>query len=171
MYITLYAVVYSCSMRLCYLIIVSIVISLHIRTCYSSKMSSKINRIVCASAPLFEDALSTAVTLSNDSAKPLFILFTGKVNEATGKSWCPDCVNADPVIEESLSKLATGCNLLVCIVDREEYRQPTYPYRVNSSINLKCVPTLHKWGKRGSIGSLNDSQSQQQMLVDELVEM
>jgi hypothetical protein len=32
--------------------------------------------------------------------KKLFVLITGEIVPETGKSWCPDCVVADPVIHK-----------------------------------------------------------------------
>ena len=36
---------------------------------------------------------------SNEQLTNVVLLFTGTKNASTGKSWCPDCVVADPVIE------------------------------------------------------------------------
>jgi hypothetical protein len=34
---------------------------------------------------------------------PIFVLFFGTENQATGQSWCPDCVIADPKIRMTIA--------------------------------------------------------------------
>lgn len=128
-----------------------------------------IETIECASPEDYASKLQEAENLAASSNKPLFLLFTGTKN-ASGRSWCPDCTAADPVIEEVLSSLSEGAILLSSSVDREPYRSPDYVYRKNSSIKLTCVPTLIKWQNGKVLGRLNDSQSQVADLVRELVE-
>jgi thiol-disulfide isomerase/thioredoxin len=116
----------------------------------------------------YDSSLLQAIHLSSSASKPLFVLFTGSKN-TNGRSWCPDCVTAEPIIMSELLKITQGCILLECMVDREEYRAPGYLYKTNSA-KLKCVPTLHKFGPEGkSIASLNDCQSQNADLVHELI--
>ncbi len=122
-------------------------------------------RIICASPNQFSALLKET---ENDE-KPFFILFTGSKG-SNGKSWCPDCTAADPVIESALNSLVGGCKILVCDVIREEYRDQNYIYRKDPRINLKCVPTLIKWANGKCLSRLNDSQSQQAGLVQELIE-
>ncbi len=122
-------------------------------------------KVFCASPSQFSNVLKENET----SDKPFFILFTGSKG-SNGKSWCPDCTAADPVIEHALSQLEGGCKLLVCDVVREEYRDQNYAYRKDPRINLKCVPTLMKWVNGKCLTRLNDSQSQQAGLVLELIE-
>ncbi len=61
-----------------------------------------------------------------------FLYATGAKNEATGKSWCPDCVAAEPIISDKFGSL--NVTLIECPVVREEYRQPTYLYRVHDKV-------------------------------------
>ncbi|KAJ1973544.1 hypothetical protein H4R35_004063 [Dimargaris xerosporica] len=49
---------------------------------------------------------------------PLYALFYGRDDPATGQSWCPDCVTAKPSIEHALNTVATG-TLIECPVDRK----------------------------------------------------
>lgn len=100
-------------------------------------------KIVCKDPSQYDSQLSAVVAVSSSSSRPLFVLFTGAKKEETGKSWCPDCVAAEPVIEGALNKIEGGCILLECPVEREQYRSPDYLYRTNN-VKLKCVPTLHK---------------------------
>lgn len=126
-------------------------------------------RLICQLPSTFEKLLSEAETNSKQSNTPLFLLFTGAKNPSTGVSWCPDCVRADPVIESELSLLKEGYTILICDVDREEYRSKEYVFRKDPRINLKCVPTLIKLSNGKVSASLNDSQSQISDLVKELI--
>jgi thiol-disulfide isomerase/thioredoxin len=96
-------------------------------------------------------------------------LLKGEKLLTTGKSWCPDCVAAEPLIEQALSELSPNYVLLECPVVKEDYRKSDYLYRVDPVIQLKCVPTFIKWAEDGPADSLNDSDSQNMDLVRKLV--
>ena len=129
-----------------------------------------LDTIECVSPNDYASKLKECEDLaSKDGEKPLFLLFYGEKN-SSGKSWCPDCTAAEPVIEEALSAIPTGCILLSSSVAREAYRSPEYPYRTNPNIRLQCVPTLIKWQNGKVHARLNDSQSQVFDLVRELVD-
>ena len=125
-------------------------------------------RLRCEDPSEFDVQLERAAQTARDSAKPLFILFTGAVVPETGRSWCPDCVKADPVINKVLHELEGGGVLLECPVVRAEYREPEYAYRTNQ-FKLACVPTLIKWENKKISRRLNDDQSQDEDLVRELM--
>jgi hypothetical protein len=98
----------------------------------------------------FDRALEPEVIASEISAAmeahpgcPIFLLFTGEKSSG-GKSWCPDCTRSEPIILTSLEEFCPDAVLLVFNVNREQYRKQDYTYRVNPSINLRCVPTLHR---------------------------
>lgn len=126
-----------------------------------------IDLIECNSPEDFYPKLSECEEMRE---KPLFLLFTGSKNVQTGRSWCPDCVAADPIIIETLEKIDGGCVLLVCSVDRESYRTADYIYRTDPRIKLTCVPTLIKWSGGKVLARLNDSQSQMVEFVQDLVD-
>jgi len=67
----------------------------------------------------------------------MFVLFSGSRNPSTNMSWCPDCVHAEPIISQALAGLGQPYVLLSCDVDREPYRKPDYPYRVDPAIALR----------------------------------
>ena len=46
----------------------------------------------------------------------VFILFTGSKDVVTGKSWCPDCVKAEPILEKCLEDLPENSNFITCFV-------------------------------------------------------
>jgi len=92
----------------------------------------------------FDDYQSTAAK-HND--KTIFALFTGSVGE-NGESWCPDCVDAHPVIEKNVTNLPDGAILIRCSVgDRTFWKDQKNVFRTNPDLRLKCVPTLMKVGK------------------------
>lgn len=127
-------------------------------------------KIVCETTAEFEGKLAEAQEEASKQSRPLIILFTGAVNPETGKSWCPDCVAADPVIHKCLGELEGGSVLLEIPVLREEYRgNADYPYRKHPLFGLKCVPTLIKFDNGKALYSLDDSQSQDEILVRTLL--
>ena len=127
-------------------------------------------KIVCETTLEFEGKLAEAQGESGKLSRPLFILFTGAVSPETGKSWCSDCVAADPVIHKCLLEMEGGSVLLECPVLREEYRgNPEYLYRKHPLFGLKCVPTLIKFDNGKVKYSLDDSQSQDEDLVRTLL--
>jgi len=126
-------------------------------------MGKRFIRILCESTTLFETRVAEAKATAG--AMPLIVLFTGEINAASGKSWCPDCTAADPVIEDVFGDEEVV--LLTCPVVREEFRDQNYAYRTRQDVKLKCVPTLMRWG---TPMRLNDSQSQIRDLVATLLE-
>mmetsp|Transcript_69992 Transcript_69992/g.137457 ORF Transcript_69992/g.137457 Transcript_69992/m.137457 type:complete len:130 (-) Transcript_69992:122-511(-) len=124
--------------------------------------------IECSAPELFQEKL--AICDSSKQGRPVFILFTGTKSLDTGKSWCPDCVAAEPVIIDAMKSVEGGCIVLICSVDRIPYRTPDYAYRIDPSVKLTCVPTLMKWENGKAIARLNDSQSQIKELVLDLTQ-
>ena len=78
--------------------------------------------IICRNPLQFSLSLQEANNLSLSLKKPLIIAFLGEKTSSTGKSWCPDCVAAEPIIQTSLQSMIQGCVYLECIVKREEYK-------------------------------------------------
>ncbi|KAK6053416.1 hypothetical protein COOONC_09079 [Cooperia oncophora] len=80
----------------------------------------------------------------------VFILFTG--SKVDGKSWCPDCVAAEPVIESVVNSedaKSLGATFITCFVGAREYwKDPNCPFRTDPKFKLTCVPTLIEWDKK-----------------------
>lgn len=130
-------------------------------------LTMTVTRITVSKTEDFGAALEKAMT----TTLPLFILFTG-AKQNNGISWCPDCVAAEPIIEASLAKLSRPIVFLECPVLREEYRgNSEYTYRTHPTFKLACVPTLIRMSSDYSkvTARLDDSQSQQEDLVEELI--
>ncbi|XP_057365345.1 thioredoxin domain-containing protein 17-like [Daphnia carinata] len=76
----------------------------------------------------------------------IFILFSGS-KDTTGQSWCPDCVEAEPVIEKALESAPEDAIFIyVGVGDRSFWKDPNCVFRLDGKIKLTCVPTLIKWG-------------------------
>ncbi|KAJ1530747.1 hypothetical protein ONE63_005601 [Megalurothrips usitatus] len=94
----------------------------------------------------FEDFTKLIVSLQ-DLKVPIFAEFYG-AHDSSGKSWCPDCVKAEPIVEEVMKSSApsTAHFLHVSVGERSEWRDPNCPFRTDSSLKLTCIPTLIEWG-------------------------
>nr|XP_008008233.2 thioredoxin domain-containing protein 17 [Chlorocebus sabaeus] len=78
------------------------------------------------------------------NGKTIFAYFTGS-KDAGGKSWCPDCVQAEPVVREGLKHISEGCVFIYCQVGEKPYwKDPNNDFRKN--LKVTAVPTLLKYG-------------------------
>jgi hypothetical protein len=71
------------------------------------------------------------VVAERASASACYVLVSGEKDPATGLSWCPDCVKADPVALAALNQLAHPVTLIYCPVVRSRYVIP-------APMNLPC---------------------------------
>uniref|UniRef100_A0A8D0UNZ0 Thioredoxin domain-containing protein 17 n=1 Tax=Sus scrofa TaxID=9823 RepID=A0A8D0UNZ0_PIG len=78
------------------------------------------------------------------NGKTIFAYFSGS-KDAEGKSWCPDCVQAEPVVREGLKHTVEGCVFIYCQVgERLYWKDPNNDFR--KKLKLTAVPTLLKYG-------------------------
>jgi len=98
------------------------------------------------------DALNAKLAqLSTDGKadNSVLILFCGS-NDASGKSWCPDCVTAEPVVHECIERrLATDDDTIFihCLVGARDYwKNGSNPFRKDERFRLTAVPTLMLYG-------------------------
>ena len=118
-------------------------------------------RQICKQPSEFQGAFNSVLGLTANGKIPLFLLFTGEKSQATGVSWCPDCVNAEPLINQTFDESSRDFVLLECLVNREHYKgNSEYPYRTLPNIAIKCIPTLIKWSDTDVSQRLNDAQCQ-----------
>ncbi|KAK7804157.1 hypothetical protein U0070_022465, partial [Myodes glareolus] len=83
--------------------------------------------------------------------KTIFAYFSGS-KDAEGKSWCPDCVEAEPVVREGLKHVTEDCVFIYCQVgDRSYWKDPNNDFR--QKLKLTAVPTLLKYGTKSSTAS------------------
>eukprot|EP00981_Chlorochromonas_danica_P007592 scaffold1818_cov214-Ochromonas_danica.AAC.3 len=110
----------------------------------------------------FPQILSQAKATAASANAELYLLFVGTKSTSTGKSWCGDCVRAEPVLEDALAKHNQSFVLVSCDVDREPYRTPQkLKEEVTDSMGLsRCVPSLLKVEGDHCVARLNDSECQ-----------
>ncbi|CAH2046710.1 unnamed protein product [Thlaspi arvense] len=89
-----------------------------------------------------------------------FILFLANDDPTTNRSWCPDCVRAEPVIYKTLEESAEEVNLIRAYAgDRPTWRNPVHLWRVDPRFKLTGVPTLVRWDGDCVKGRLEDHQA------------
>ena len=77
---------------------------------------------------------------------PIYLLFTAEKDDS-GRRWCPDCRNAEPVLEEAFLSLPASATILEIPLSRESWKGPTgpkHPFR-SPPYNVKGIPTLCLW--------------------------
>uniref|UniRef100_A0A914XKV0 Thioredoxin domain-containing protein 17 n=2 Tax=Plectus sambesii TaxID=2011161 RepID=A0A914XKV0_9BILA len=93
------------------------------------------------------DSLKSELKSLEKSDKPVFVLFTGS-KDSSGKSWCPDCVTADPVVHASVKeKLSEGVFITCQVGPRDFWKNQSNPFRTDSKLKITAVPTLIHWGQ------------------------
>ncbi|XP_064392727.1 thioredoxin domain-containing protein 17-like [Halichondria panicea] len=86
-------------------------------------------------------------------ADKIYLFFCGDRDKATGESWCPDCVKAEPIVEKVLEKPGVSGVFIKCIVgNRDSWKDPQNVFRQHPDLQLKGVPTLMLWGTQKKLG-------------------
>eukprot|EP00761_Pharyngomonas_kirbyi_P004215 gb/GECH01004219.1/.p1 GENE.gb/GECH01004219.1/~~gb/GECH01004219.1/.p1 ORF type:complete len:128 (+),score=37.06 gb/GECH01004219.1/:1-384(+) len=90
----------------------------------------------------FDNELADIKNKSPD--KKIFIyVFAEHVD---GKSWCPDCVVSDPIINEQFNKQKDSAILIECPVVRNEWKgEPNHPFKTHEQLKITALPTLLRW--------------------------
>ena len=75
--------------------------------------------------------------------KKTFFVYVAS-NHTSGKSWCSDCDNAYPYIQNGLKLFGSQETVpfINCTVDRDTWRNQSNYYRTHNKLKLKSVPTL-----------------------------
>uniref|UniRef100_A0A3P8VZJ3 Thioredoxin domain-containing protein 17 n=1 Tax=Cynoglossus semilaevis TaxID=244447 RepID=A0A3P8VZJ3_CYNSE len=82
--------------------------------------------------------------IAERKGKDIFVYFSGN-KDAEGKSWCPDCVKAEPVVRGEMSNLPDGSVFIYCQVgERTYWKNPNNDFKKN--LKLTGVPTLMRYG-------------------------
>ncbi|XP_070572597.1 thioredoxin domain-containing protein 17-like [Ptychodera flava] len=77
----------------------------------------------------------------------LYAYFSGSKGE-DGKSWCPDCVAAEPVVEKHLASAPEDAVFIYCSVgERNFWKDQNNGFRKDPTLRLTGVPTLLRVGK------------------------
>uniref|UniRef100_A0A8C7KDS9 Thioredoxin domain-containing protein 17 n=1 Tax=Oncorhynchus kisutch TaxID=8019 RepID=A0A8C7KDS9_ONCKI len=82
--------------------------------------------------------------VSERKGKDIFAYFSGD-KDAQGMSWCPDCVEAEPVVRGEMSHLPEGSVFIYCQVgERPYWKDPNNKFK--KTLKLSGVPTLIRYG-------------------------
>jgi len=101
----------------------------------------------------------------------LLVLFLGDRIASVGKSWCPDCVRAEPIIYKAVNESASPVTLVrVYVGDRPTWRSPDHPLRSDERFHLKGVPTLIRWENGAIAGRLEDYEADKEMKIKQLMQ-
>lgn len=93
--------------------------------------------------PTPADTQAALETLANQGSEAIFLFF-GSEQTATGASWCPDCVTADPVLRAALARLRPDLTVHECPVgERADWKgRMEHPYRVHPLFRVARIPTV-----------------------------
>lgn len=81
---------------------------------------------------------------ANDDLKSLILLFVASDDPQTKESWCSDCRNSKPVIDQIVEKFQFNEQIILAIVqvgNREEWKNDDNPFRLHA-MRISAVPTL-----------------------------
>eukprot|EP00474_Spongospora_subterranea_P006105 CRZ06563.1 hypothetical protein [Spongospora subterranea] len=107
--------------------------------------TTAVHTILCPDPQYYHESLDQARAFSQAHGSDLFILVFGQRDPTSGKSWCPDCDQAFPIIMEALERHTNPVCLLELVVARESYKgNPSHPYRIDPQLQLKAIPQLHR---------------------------
>lgn len=67
---------------------------------------------------------TTAAKDGNKEDKKVVVLFSGSKDEGTGKSWCPDCEVALPVVESCLASSEAEVRFVYVSIQRAQWKDP-----------------------------------------------
>jgi thiol-disulfide isomerase/thioredoxin len=103
------------------------------------------------------NALQELVERHWTTASKIILLFMASIDPETGKSWCPDCRDIDPILTQTLESWAKEHRKdeplvwITCYVgQKSEWRNSKSPFR-GEPYFLKAVPTLMVQGKEGRL--------------------
>jgi len=100
----------------------------------------------------------------------VLVLFSGGKSPATGKSWCPDCVVAEPVVDAVVGP-ATGWHYVYCSVGgRDFWKDRACVFRTDRRTQLKSIPTLLKLDDNVPNTRLVEAQCANRGMVEMLLE-
>ncbi|XP_038550630.1 thioredoxin domain-containing protein 17-like [Micropterus salmoides] len=82
--------------------------------------------------------------VSERKGKDIYAYFSGD-KDAQGKSWCPDCVKAEPVVRGEMAHLPEGSVFIYCQVgERAYWKDQSNAFK--KTLKLSGVPTLLRYG-------------------------
>ncbi|KAJ0180733.1 hypothetical protein K1T71_004137 [Dendrolimus kikuchii] len=99
---------------------------------------------------------------------PVLFYFSGSKLPG-GNSWCPDCVEAEPVVQAYLTELNREIIFAyVDVGDRDYWKDKQCPFRTDKRTKLMVIPTIIKWkGVQRLEGSQCNKRELLQMLFED----
>jgi thiol-disulfide isomerase/thioredoxin len=90
------------------------------------------------------EKLDQAIARSRTEPGPTLFYFFGSKQSETGASWCPDCVLADPMVQQAVQRYCPDAMLVECPVgERAAWKaNEEHPYRSHPLARLERIPTL-----------------------------
>ncbi|KAL4707389.1 hypothetical protein ACJJTC_008574 [Scirpophaga incertulas] len=115
----------------------------------------------------FEEFDKYAKNIDNNGP-PVYFYFSGS-KLPNGNSWCPDCVEAEPVLKDFINQLKSNVIFAyVDVGDRDYWKDKGCPFRTDNRTRLMVIPTLIKWkGVQRLEGGQCSKQELLQMMFDE----
>ncbi|XP_063620909.1 thioredoxin domain-containing protein 17-like [Cydia splendana] len=114
------------------------------------------------------DAFSKFTEDIDRSGPPVFFFFSGS-KLPNGTSWCPDCVEAEPIVQAYLNELQKSIIFAyVDVGDRDYWKDKMCPFRTDPRTKLMVIPTLLRWkGVQRLEGSQCNKRELLQMMFEE----
>lgn len=128
-----------------------------------------LRRVLVSSLAEFDTLLKESLARAGSKT---VVLFTGALDEATGKSWCPDCSDSKAGINAALEEAGSegDVSLLEVPLVRSEYRgNAAHWARVHPAVKLRAIPTLCLWGKTAKVAELVEGECMDAARVREMV--
>ncbi|PAV58032.1 hypothetical protein WR25_18801 isoform A [Diploscapter pachys] len=101
----------------------------------------------------------------------IFIFFSG--SHVDGKSWCPDCVRAEPVVDKVTSEADVKnltATFVTCYVGLRDYwKDQKCPFRTEDGFKVSCIPTVIEWAKNRRIidAEVSDEKTLKEFLLNQ----
>ncbi|CAG9460739.1 unnamed protein product [Pedinophyceae sp. YPF-701] len=99
------------------------------------------------------DQHAEALKALSKSQAPQYVYFSADIDPASGQPWCPDCARSLHAAEEEVVG-AGGTLLLVFVGDRDTWRNPKHPLRMDPDLRVTGLPTMMRWGAGGKLGEV-----------------
>ena len=104
------------------------------------------------------------------AGKTIVVMFSGGKSPSTGKSWCPDCVVAEPVVDKVLQSQKDSVYIYVSVGGVQFWKDPECVFRKDKRTLLKSIPTLVKIDGNVPNTRLVEGQCANQGMVEMLFE-
>ncbi|XP_013195804.1 thioredoxin domain-containing protein 17 [Amyelois transitella] len=76
---------------------------------------------------------------------PIFFYFSGE-KLPDGRSWCPDCNDAEPIVKSYLGELQKSIIFAyVDVGDVTTWKDKACPFRTDKRTKLMVIPTIIRW--------------------------